>query len=64
MKFEWNERQALRNARKHRVTFEEAVTVFGNPLSITTPDPEHSEDEERHLLAAPLKPVGSIAGLG
>ena len=49
MKFEWNERKALRNAQKHRVTFEEAVTVFGDPLSITIADPEHSEDEERFV---------------
>jgi len=49
MKFEWNDGKALQNARKHRVTFEEAITVFGDPLSITIPDPEHSEDEERFV---------------
>ena len=49
MKLEWNDGKALQNARKHRVTFEEAITVFGDPLSITIPDPEHSEDEERFV---------------
>lgn len=49
MRFEWNEKKALRNARKHGVTFDEAVTVFSDPLSVTIPDPEHSEDEERFV---------------
>ena len=35
------------NPKKHRVTFQEAATVFGDPLAITFDDPDHSEDEER-----------------
>lgn len=36
--------------RLHGVTFPEASTAFGDPLSITVPDPDHSEDEERFIL--------------
>ena len=47
IKFEWNRRKAQQNLRKHRVDFTEASTVFADTLSITIPDPDHSEDEER-----------------
>ena len=36
--------------RLHGVTFPEAATAFGDPLSITAPDPDHSQDEERFIL--------------
>jgi uncharacterized DUF497 family protein len=45
--FEWDTRKARRNLRKHKVDFNEASTVFADTLSITIPDPDHSEDEER-----------------
>jgi uncharacterized DUF497 family protein len=45
--FEWERGKAETNLRKHGVNFEEAQTVFTDPLSITLPDPDHSEDEER-----------------
>jgi uncharacterized DUF497 family protein len=48
--FEWDPRKAASNLRKHRVSFEEAATAFGDPLSITIGDPDHSEDEQRFLL--------------
>jgi uncharacterized protein len=38
------------NARKHGITFTEASTAFRDPLSLTIPDPDHSEREERFLL--------------
>jgi len=38
------------NARKHGVTFDEASTVFGDPLSLLMPDPDHSLAEQRYLL--------------
>jgi uncharacterized protein len=47
IKFEWDKRKARQNLRKHRVDFAEASTVFADTLSITIPDPDHSEDEER-----------------
>jgi uncharacterized DUF497 family protein len=48
--FEWDPRKAAANERKHRVSFDEAMTVFGDWESITIPDPDHSEDEERYLV--------------
>lgn len=50
MKFEWDPRKAAANARKHRVTFDEAMTVFGDWESITVIDPDHSKDEERYVI--------------
>ena len=47
MHFEWDPRKATRNLRKHGVSFEEAVTVFYDPLALTGADPDHSENEER-----------------
>jgi uncharacterized DUF497 family protein len=47
MQFEWDPEKAKRNYRKHRVSFEEAVTVFYDPLSATFDDPDHSVSEER-----------------
>jgi uncharacterized DUF497 family protein len=47
--FEWDEDKAKANIRNHRVSFDEAATVFGDPLSITIPDPDHSVDEERYV---------------
>lgn len=47
--FEWDDRKARQNLRKHRVSFEEASTVFGDPLALTIPDPVHSEEEERFI---------------
>lgn len=50
IKFEWDPRKAAANLRKHRIGFPEATTAFGDPLSMTIPDPDHSDDEERLLL--------------
>ena len=47
IKFEWDKRKAQQNLPKHQVDFTEASTVFADTLSITIPDPDHSEDEER-----------------
>ena len=47
--FEWDARKARSNLAKHRVGFEEASTIFGDPLSLTIPDPEHSKTEERFV---------------
>jgi len=49
-KFEWNRRKAVLNIKKHGVSFEEAATAFGDPLSVTIHDPKHSDDEDRFLL--------------
>jgi uncharacterized DUF497 family protein len=47
MQFEWDRRKAQQNLRKHRVSFDEAVTVFYDPLSATVDDPDHSVGEHR-----------------
>jgi uncharacterized DUF497 family protein len=47
IKFEWDSRKARQNLRKHGIGFDEATTVFADILSVTIPDPDHSEDEER-----------------
>lgn len=48
--FEWDAEKAESNARKHGVTFDEASTVFGDPLSLLMHDPDHSAEEQRYLL--------------
>lgn len=48
--FEWDRAKAEANKRRHGVSFSEASTVFGDPLSILLPDPDHSYDEERFLV--------------
>ena len=47
MHFEWDRAKADANRRKHKVTFDEAVSVFYDPLSATFPDPDSSRNEER-----------------
>ena len=47
MQFEWDPEKAKRNYRKHRVSFEEAVTVFYDPLSASFDDPDYSVGEQR-----------------
>lgn len=49
MQFEWDPKKAAVNAKKHGVTFEDASTVFGDPLAGTVSDPAHSEDEVRFV---------------
>ncbi|QZZ18970.1 BrnT family toxin [Leptothermofonsia sichuanensis E412] len=50
MQFEWDGNKAERNLSKHGVSFEEAKTVFDDPLYIDFYDPDHSKDEERYLI--------------
>ncbi len=49
MIYEWNARKARANLRKHGVSFEEAATIFLDPLALTFPDPPHSSEEEREI---------------
>lgn len=46
---EWDTSKAAKNLRKHGVTFDEAATVFDDPMFITVMDDEHSTDEERYI---------------
>ena len=47
--FEWNDNKAHRNLAKHGVNFDEACSVFGDPLALTIDDPLHSENEDRFV---------------
>lgn len=58
MIYEWDPKKAKANLRKHRVSFEQAATVFLDPLAITYPDPDHSDEEFREIT------VGHSAKLG
>ena len=47
LNFEWDANKAKSNLGKHGISFEEAATVFGDPSSLTIPDPVHSDLENR-----------------
>lgn len=49
MDFIWDAKKAASNSKKHGIRFEEASTVFLDPLSMTGADPDHSDGEERWL---------------
>ena len=48
--FDWDPDKAASNETKHGVSFPEAATAFGDPLSLTIPDPEHSAGEAQFIL--------------
>ena len=50
LEFEWDPLKAATNRQKHGVEFQEAITAFADPHSITIPDPEHSIEEARFVL--------------
>ena len=50
IRFDWDSKKADATRGKHGVSFEEAATAFGDPLSLTVPDPDHSTGEIRYLL--------------
>lgn len=50
LRFEWDDAKSRSNQDKHSVSFAEAATAFGDPLSVLIPNPLHSEDEERWTL--------------
>jgi uncharacterized DUF497 family protein len=50
VQFEWDERKNRENKRKHRVSFEEAQTVFLDENAIRFFDPDHSQDEDRFIM--------------
>ena len=55
LQFEWDNKKANINKRKHGITFEEASTAFADELSITINDPLHSEEEDRLILIGQSK---------
>ena len=48
--FEWDDDKARANIRNHKVSFEEASSVFGDLLSATVYDPDHSMDDDRYII--------------
>ncbi len=50
MEFEWDEEKAVVNLASHKVSFDEAKTVFDDPLYVDFYDPDHSLDEHRFLI--------------
>ena len=50
LRFEWDDRKAAANDKKHGVSFEEARTIFFDERARLIDDPDHSEDEERFIL--------------
>ena len=50
MQFEWNPTKAALNLKNHKVSFNEAATVFSDPLGVTVPDPDHSDEEDRLVI--------------
>lgn len=49
-KFEWDESKSELNLRKHRISFDEAISVFSDNLSRLIPDPDSSYGEERFII--------------
>ena len=50
MKFEWDKNKADKNLGKHRISFDEAKTIFDDPLYVDFYDVDHSAEEERYLI--------------
>jgi uncharacterized DUF497 family protein len=50
MRFEWDQKKNLVNIKKHKISFEEAKTVFFDDNARLIPDPEHSITEERFII--------------
>lgn len=48
--FEWDENKASGNKKKHKVTFDEAATVFSDPYARLIDDPDHSDYEDRFVI--------------
>jgi len=56
--YEWDPKKAKANVREHGVAFEDAASVFLDPLAVTYPDPDHSSEEPREIT------IGRSAKLG
>ena len=50
IRFEWDPKKAEVNLRKHKVSFEDAQSVFSDEMALLIDDPDHSEDEDRFVL--------------
>lgn len=59
MEFEWDNQKAEANFRKHKVSFEEAKSIFDDPLALSVSDDSHSFDEQRFITIGESK-VGRL----
>lgn len=50
MKFVWDNEKSAANLKNHKVSFEEASTVFNDPVAVIFPDEDHSIEEEREII--------------
>jgi uncharacterized DUF497 family protein len=55
MEFDWDKNKAEANFSKHGVSFNEAKTIFADPLYIDFYDPDHSDDEDRYIIIGESK---------
>jgi uncharacterized DUF497 family protein len=60
--FEWDAKKAARNGRKHGISFQEAATIFGDPLALTFHDPDHSLSEQRFITIGNVECWAHIDG--
>jgi len=60
LRFEWDPKKAASNLKKHGVSFEDGMSVFGDPLARITDDPRHSEAEERYVILGESKRRGLL----
>jgi uncharacterized DUF497 family protein len=60
LEFEWDEQKAKANQRKHGISFEEASTVFDDPLSINFDDPDHSTTGKNRYFIIGLSDQGKF----
>jgi uncharacterized protein len=58
--FDWDPKKALANLRKHKVSFEDAQSVFSDERALLIDDPDHSEDEERFVLLGLSQSLGLL----
>ena len=61
-RFEWHPEKSIENLAKHKVAFEDAASVFDDPLAVTFPDPDHSVAEER-VLTFGLTKAGQLLAI-
>jgi uncharacterized protein len=62
VEFENDPIKAAANIAKHKVSFEEAASVYGDPLAVTFADPDHSVGEERWLMFGLSEAGGVLSG--
>jgi len=60
LQFEWDDKKANINRKKHGISFEEATTAFADELSITIDDPLHSQSEDRLILIGQSKVMKTL----